>query len=104
MLAYLSATFTSLRPYYGHWVNTPWAARRAAEVERMLRDGTIPEPLCRDGFVVVARESSARFEQDPRFVRRHGDGSLAVFVLHRPGQVCPATAAYARSSSGQTKF
>jgi hypothetical protein len=100
MLAYLSATFTSLRPYHGHWANTPWAARRAAEVERMLRDGTIPEPLCRDGFVVVARESSARFEEDPRFARRHSDGPLAVFVPRRPGQVCPGTVADAPAPPG----
>lgn len=88
LLEYLAATYTSLRPYYGHWANTPWANFRSTDHANFLRTGDTPHDLCDENVIVLTRETTGRFERDRRFVRVLEDQDLALFTRRHPRTGC----------------
>lgn len=68
-VGYLSATLTSLRPYYGHWANTPWSELRRSEALDLVHNGRIPDALCTEPFVVITTNDAARSLASSGFAR-----------------------------------
>jgi hypothetical protein len=59
-LSYLSATYTSLRPYYGHYYNTPRYALRRAESNAFFIDGRAGNWLAGTNYILVDRPFTTR--------------------------------------------
>jgi hypothetical protein len=66
-VGYLSAVYTGVRPYMGHYANTLHAARKKAEIERFFKDGSIPEELAGERILIVTRRYRERMNSDSRF-------------------------------------
>lgn len=54
-LGYLSTVYTPLRPWLGHWANTPWARQRRDELRRFFREGLVVDTWHSLPMLVVFR-------------------------------------------------
>jgi len=78
-LVYLTATYTSARPYYSHWANTPQAEHKKASIEAFFAQGVIPKELLDNEFLLITRNSTEKFKSDPRFRTLGSIEDLALF-------------------------
>jgi hypothetical protein len=69
-LSYLSATYTSVRPYYGHMFHTPDFERRKKQVDTWFSGDQGPRDMSQIDYVLV------RKDQVPLWGRRPGWESL----------------------------
>jgi hypothetical protein len=57
-LGYLTTVYTPLRPWHGHWANTPWARQRRDEFRRFFKDGRVVDAWRALPMLVVFRAST----------------------------------------------
>jgi hypothetical protein len=86
LLSYLSATYTSARPYWGHFYNTPGTPEKKAAVAEFFRQGVIPAELAARPLAVLVRETKnrERLAGDPRFAAVRSFEGIALFTRDSP--------------------
>jgi hypothetical protein len=60
-LSYLSAAYTSVRPYIGHWSETPRLEQRAEEIRAWLAQGRTARWLAGIDYILIAKEGVRSF-------------------------------------------
>ena len=78
-MAYLTATYTSGRPYLGHWYNTPKAMEKRESVSAFFSRGLVPEDLQNCGFLVITRRYANVLMADERFDHVFSVDGLSIF-------------------------
>ena len=79
LLAYLSATYSSARPYVGHFANTPGIAEKRSSMGQFFEEGKIPPELNGMEFWVITERHADRMESDGRFRKRFGADGIEIY-------------------------
>jgi len=83
-LSYLSATYTAVRPYFGHWSETPQFRRRIGEVRAWLEEGEGGSWLAAMDYVLIARNQVRSFHRLAGWEIAHENEEL--LFLKRPAK------------------
>lgn len=78
-LAYLSATFTSVRPYYGHKFNTPQYAKRVQQVEEWQTGDEAQAWLNSVDYLLLPVDSPLIDHLDQQWTRVYRNDQFVVF-------------------------
>ena len=79
MLSYMSATYSTARPYLGHKYNTPDSQRKEMAIVKLLDYGIIPKELEHKKFLVIIHKNFLRIATDKRFTHIFTGGRFKVF-------------------------
>lgn len=83
--SYLTATYTSARPYVGHWYNTPEIDRKRQAVKDFFFNRVEPEDLRNTNYRVITAKFKNVMSKDERFKEIFSKNGVSVFerVLSR---------------------
>ncbi len=82
-LSYLSAVYSSARPYLGHYFNTPNAPQKEAWLETFFAEGIIPPDLRGRDFWVLTEQHQDRLRSDQRCRELFDADGLHVFLFQQ---------------------
>lgn len=77
--AYLSATYSQARPYYGHHFNTLNCHDKRIAVEQLFNEKIIPPDLIDQSFWVLLNEPTPWITDDPRFEQIYQHNNASIF-------------------------
>lgn len=80
-VGYLSAVYSGIRPYMGHYANTLRPTEKMAAIERFFADGTLPPDLAGERFMVVTSRHRQRMDDDTRFEPVFSSGDYGTYRL-----------------------
>jgi len=77
---YLTATYTSARPYFGHWGgNTPYTQRKIISIMKLFIEGIEPEELKNRYYIVVTKSFKSQIENLGYFREIHSAHGISVY-------------------------
>jgi hypothetical protein len=83
-ISYLTATYTSARPYFGHWSQTPQLQKRIEQVQAWLEDGERGRWMAEIDYILIARSQIQSIQRLADWEIAHENEEL--LFLTRPAQ------------------